>query len=408
MRDLSINDCGTAHESKLLEIYNQFIENEKLKNGKEPTAVEKNNINMEIALAYQKILNNLKDGGSINQALDLLEKRAGTTSITEISKVAVEIVGEVFENEGLFNFKMMTAEDKATAIASGILINESVEAILGKDDELTLSEPPKELDDFKDDKLADDYGETSRRARKGDKEALKAKGLMAYAMRYVNLIKFEKTEGSEAMILSLINDLSSLDDPAAMRIAELLSQKYELDVVSKDENGNSIVDKSKIEEMYRERMQKINPGKADKIISVLEDKSEYLLELGKQTSDDFETVLKRFERDTLKIEFKRKYKELVDNGEVDKLDKLVETYPEIAKEVLDETVKSLEYAQQTGNKKYIDYLKDMNGSLGISISKLPKRTIEQTISAKNVDTETIVEELGGNTQLIPDSSDRER
>lgn len=408
MRDLSINDCGTAHESKLLEIYNQFIENEKLKNGKEPTAVEKNNINMEIALAYQKILNNLKDGGSINQALDLLEKRAETTSITEISKVAVEIVGEVFENEGLFNFKMMTAEDKATAIASGILINESVEAILGKDDELTLSEPPKELDDFKDDKLADDYGETSRRARKGDKEALKAKGLMAYAMRYVNLIKFEKTEGSEAMILSLINDLSSLDDPAAMRIAELLSQKYELDVVSKDENGNSIVDKSKIEEMYRERMQKINPGKADKIISVLEDKSEYLLELGKQTSDDFETVLKRFERDTLKIEFKRKYKELVDNGEVDKLDKLVETYPEIAKEVLDETVKSLEYAQQTGNKKYIDYLKDMNGSLGISISKLPKRTIEQTISAKNVDTETIVEELGGNTQLIPDSSDRER
>ena len=408
MRDLSINDCGTAHESKLLEIYNQFIENEKLKNGKEPTAVEKNNINMEIALAYQKILNNLKDGGSINQALDLLEKRAETTSITEISKVAIEIVGEVFENEGLFNFKMMTGEDKATAIASGILINESVEAILGKDNELTLSEPPKELDDFKDDKLADDYGETSRRARKGDKEALKAKGLMAYAMRYVNLIKFEKTEGSEAMILSLINDLSSLDDPAAMRIAELLSQKYELDVVSKDENGNSIVDKSKIEEMYRERMQKINPGKADKIISVLEDKSEYLLELGEQTSDDFETVLKRFERDTLKIEFKRKYKELVDNGEVDKLDKLVETYPEIAKEVLDETVKSLEYAQQTGNKKYIDYLKDMNGSLGISISKLPKRTIEQTISAKNVDTETIVEELGGNTQLIPDSSDRER
>ncbi len=408
MRNLSINDCGTAHESKLLEIYNQFIENEKLKNGKEPTAVEKNNINMEIALAYQKILNNLKDGGSINQALDLLEKRAETTSITEISKVAIEIVGEVFENEGLFNFKMMTGEDKATAIASGILINESVEAILGKDDELTLSEPPKELDDFKDDKLADDYGETSRRARKGDKEALKAKGLMAYSMRYVNLIKFEKTEGSEAMILSLINDLSSLDDPAAMRIAELLSQKYELDVVSKDENGNSIVDKSKIEEMYRERMQKINPGKADKIISVLEDKSEYLLELGEQTSDDFETVLKRFERDALKIEFKRKYKELVDNGEVDKLDKLVETYPEIAKEVLDETVKSLEYAQQTGNKKYIDYLKDMNGSLGISISKLPKRTIEQTISAKNVDTETIVEELGGNTQLIPDSSDRER
>ena len=408
MRNLSINDCGTAHESKLLEIYNQFIENEKLKNGKEPTAVEKNNINMEIALAYQKILNNLKDGGSINQALDLLEKRAETTSITEISKVAIEIVGEVFENEGLFNFKIMTDEDKATAIASGILINESVEAILGKDDELTLSEPPKELDDFKDDKLADDYGETSRRARKGDKEALKAKGLMAYSMRYVNLIKFEKTEGSEAMILSLINDLSSLDDPAAMRIAELLSQKYELDVVSKDENGNSIVDKSKIEEMYRERMQKINPGKADKIISVLEDKSEYLLELGEQTSDDFETVLKRFERDTLKIEFKRKYKELVDNGEVDKLDKLVETYPEIAKEVLDETVKSLEYAQQTGNKKYIDYLKDMNGSLGISISKLPKRTIEQTISAKNVDTETIVEELGGNTQLIPDSSDRER
>ena len=98
MRNLSINDCGTAHEDKLLEIYNQFIENEKIRKGKEPTEFEKSELDMQIAMAYQSILTNLKDGVAISQALNLLEERVSTISIREISKVAVDVVNEVYED----------------------------------------------------------------------------------------------------------------------------------------------------------------------------------------------------------------------------------------------------------------------------------------------------------------------
>ena len=97
MRKLSINDCGTAHEDKLMEIYNDVVGIEKLKNGKEPTSLEKSKIEQQVAEAYQTILNNCKDGGSISQALNLLGKRITTMqmSVNEISKAAVDAVVQV-------------------------------------------------------------------------------------------------------------------------------------------------------------------------------------------------------------------------------------------------------------------------------------------------------------------------
>ena len=35
METLTINDCGTAHEDKLLEIYNDVVSIEKIRKGKE-------------------------------------------------------------------------------------------------------------------------------------------------------------------------------------------------------------------------------------------------------------------------------------------------------------------------------------------------------------------------------------
>ena len=44
MEALTINDCGTAHEDKLLEIYDDIVNLEKIRKGKEPTSLEKSKI----------------------------------------------------------------------------------------------------------------------------------------------------------------------------------------------------------------------------------------------------------------------------------------------------------------------------------------------------------------------------
>lgn len=92
---LTINDCGTAHEAQLLEIYNGLIDKEKLVTGKEPTSLEKSNIELQVAEAYQSILTICNDGGQISKALELLKERVPTMSINEISKVAVDVVSQV-------------------------------------------------------------------------------------------------------------------------------------------------------------------------------------------------------------------------------------------------------------------------------------------------------------------------
>lgn len=95
MGTLTINDCGTAHESQLLDIYKDLIDMEKIRTGKEPTSLEKSNIELQVAEAYQSILNICNDGGQISKALELLKERVSTISINEISKVAVDVVSQV-------------------------------------------------------------------------------------------------------------------------------------------------------------------------------------------------------------------------------------------------------------------------------------------------------------------------
>ena len=53
---LTIKDCGTAHEEQLIDIYNGLIDKEKDSTGKELTSLEKSNIELQVAEAYQSIL----------------------------------------------------------------------------------------------------------------------------------------------------------------------------------------------------------------------------------------------------------------------------------------------------------------------------------------------------------------
>lgn len=95
MEILTIKDCGTAHEEQLLDIYNGLIDKEKISTGKELTSLEKSNIELQVAEAYQTILTICNDGGQISKALELLKERVPTMGINEISKVAVDVVVQV-------------------------------------------------------------------------------------------------------------------------------------------------------------------------------------------------------------------------------------------------------------------------------------------------------------------------
>ena len=81
MGTLTINDCGTAHETQLLDIYNGLIDAERDRLNKEPTLLEKSNIELQVAEAYQSILKICNDGGQIAKALDILKERAKNVSI---------------------------------------------------------------------------------------------------------------------------------------------------------------------------------------------------------------------------------------------------------------------------------------------------------------------------------------
>lgn len=122
---LTINDCGTAHEAQLLEIYNGLIDKEKLVTGKEPNSLEKSNIELQVAEAYQSILTICNDGGQISKALELLKERVPTMNINEISKVAVDVVAQVSDirvtNEN--DIKDFAAFGIAQAIDNGLTDN---------------------------------------------------------------------------------------------------------------------------------------------------------------------------------------------------------------------------------------------------------------------------------------------
>ena len=93
---LTIKDCGTAHEAQLIEIYNGLIDGEREKTNKEPTSLEKNNIELQVAEAYQAILKICNDGGQIAKALDTLKERVKNVDINELSNVAIDVAAKTF------------------------------------------------------------------------------------------------------------------------------------------------------------------------------------------------------------------------------------------------------------------------------------------------------------------------
>lgn len=96
MSSLTINDCGTAHETQLLDIYNKLIDVERDRTNKEPTLLEKSNIELQVAEAYQSILKICNDGGQIAKALDVLKERAKNVNINELSNIAIDVATEIF------------------------------------------------------------------------------------------------------------------------------------------------------------------------------------------------------------------------------------------------------------------------------------------------------------------------
>lgn len=101
MGKAGINDCGTAHESKLLEIYGDLVKIEKERTGKDVTPLEKSKIEYGVVEAYQTILKVLNDGDSISRALNLLGKRIITNqiSVNQISEFAIDVARHVDESK---------------------------------------------------------------------------------------------------------------------------------------------------------------------------------------------------------------------------------------------------------------------------------------------------------------------
>lgn len=139
MGALSINDCGTAHEEQLLDIYKSLIDKEKESIGKELTSLEKSNIDLQVAEAYQSILSICNDGGQISRALELLKERIPTMNINDISKVAVDAVVQASNGRNVEPNNFGDVGDIAAAAVVGYALGDNA----GMQNE--INEVPEEI-----------------------------------------------------------------------------------------------------------------------------------------------------------------------------------------------------------------------------------------------------------------------
>lgn len=395
MGTLTINDCGTAHEGKLLEIYKDVVSMEKLKNGKEPSALEKSKIEMQVAEAYQIILNNCKDGGSISQALTLLSKKITTTqvNINEISKLTVSIVGEVY-NKNVSNEQNEIITNIVGVMGAAQIMNDT----FAENDKPEPIEIPNLWDDFKTPEIAKEFEETSKRAESGDKEAILTKGLINYSMKYLRSVDKVEPTGKQTMVLTLIQNLSSTGDKAALGIAKQLSDKYEFDVFANDEKGELTLNQEKLFGMYQDQMMQINPKAANKIVNLTEEKKDYLIALGEKTPQKYDGLLETLDNNKRKVEFTKKYGRYIKNGEFDKANELVAQNSDLAKEYLKENVEAFGEAQLKGNKKYMEHLQKTNSYLADSVAEISQKG--KALDVNNVDIAEVVARVNPNPKRL--------
>lgn len=404
MPNLSINDCGTAHENKLLEIYNDVLEIEKLKTGKDLTSLEKSKIEMQIAEAYQTILNNCKDGGSISQALILLEKRVTSSqvSVNEISKIAADVAIEVHTNQ----FNNIENSSEVSNVAGVIAAVGVASELGGNTDGIAEIKLPDALSDFDTVEMADGYNKTSELAEKGDENAQYVKGLINYSLNYLRIVDNDIPKGKETMVLTLIQNLSKTGNPAAQEMAGILADRYRFDVFSIDENGNQVFDEEKNFSIYRKKMLEINPKAADRIVDFSERKRDFIIGKGKESPRTYEENLRTIEHKKMKIEFTRKYNKLINAGEIEKAEELVRLNLDIAKAVLSENVVHFEEAQAQGNKPYMSHLQKVNVPLSRAVAQASKEV--RAIDASKVGVEEVVSSVKLNPKsLIQEDEDRE-
>lgn len=150
MGTLTINDCGTAHETQLLDIYNGLIDAERDRLNKEPTLLEKSNIELQVAEAYQSILKICNDGGQIAKALDILKERAKNVSINELSNIAVDVAVDVFASPTVDgnDIKDVAAFGVAQAITNGFRDNTINDQIDSRVTTLNPEDIPIPVDDI--------------------------------------------------------------------------------------------------------------------------------------------------------------------------------------------------------------------------------------------------------------------
>lgn len=395
METLTINDCGTAHEDKLLEIYNDVVSIEKIRKGKEPTSLEKSKIEMQVAEAYQTILNNCKDGGSIGQALNLLGKRITTSqvSINEISKIAVDVSAEVY------NTNSQTVENNgASEMIGAVGAAQIASDMYGKSNESTTIELPKLWGDITTPEIERDFEQTNQRAEAGDEKALAVKGLINYSLDYLRITDDDKPKGKEAMVLTLINNLSNTGDKAAIGIARQLSEKYGFDVFSANENGNQILDQEKLYDMYRERMLGINPKAADSMVDLFKTRKDYLIERGKETPRTVEEITGELDEKKKQNMFIRQYNKCIKEGRHKDADELVRNNSNIAKMILIENVRGYGMAQISGNKKYMMHLQDINSNLASSVARASQKG--KALDADRVDIADVVASVNTNPKRL--------
>lgn len=393
----SIKDCGTAHEAQLIDIYEAIIKAEKTRTGKEPTSLDKTNINAEVAEAYQSILNICKDGGKISEALVMLKERANDISVNEISKIAIDVVS------GVQNPEILNTENQVVA-AVGIGIAQLANDMHEESNELTPIDLPDVWNGLNTPEIAGEYDKTSQLAEAGDENAQCTKGLINYALDYLRIVDNDKPKGKSTMVLTLIKNLSDTGDSAALEVAKKLSEKYKFEVFSNDENGEVVLDKEKLFGMYRERMLQINPKAADSVVNLLETKREYLIERGKESPKSYEENLRFLDNKKRRTVFFQKYNQFIRDGELDKAEEFVRQNLDISKEVLEENVGRFGNAQESNNRKHMAYLQKINASLSKSVAQISREL--RVIDAEKVDVEEVISRVNPNPKSLI-SDDRE-
>lgn len=257
MNQISINDCGTAHEEQLIGIYQDIVRT-KEENGEKLTNEEKRNIDSEIAMAYQNIISMSQNIDEVTLALTTLARTIsrGSQDLRNISELAKDVVASVVKNDRANEQGNKTAEEQAAQAMSAFQM---------------MEEPKENQIDY--DKLRDNlcsadmdssFDNTMKKAEKGDTDSIVAADLITRSIKY--MAGDPKGKGKDVAALILVDKLVSTGDDAAYKTASQLLERFALDskdVFEVDENGNKTISLEKVRKLRDQETDKIGIRRRD-------------------------------------------------------------------------------------------------------------------------------------------------